>query len=1468
MKESEERECMFKKKLIRYGLCTGLVLSMTAAQPLNVMAASDSQIVEETQEADAILNGAEESLQQIPETETVQIPADAEKSEAESEGAEEEKQVEESLQKFSDVQPETEALTDSPVSETESQADNSMNVVQAQTETNEAQINVLSVPADDEVNSKDEHGCFTVPTAIMPVDENGNCTLPDGTYELPFRMLMHPKNSSAPDKDETTEPYGNPKYMQASMGNQTFSTWTSGTEMNYATLTVRDGEARITLNWPAGVGCSMFNWYEDKSGYENGDAKGGFPGDSEQGEPNQDGAAYTYEADYYTYGQLVDAITSITFTVPSENPLIYVSIQAAGMANSTQDGAIALYWNKLETVEIDEALPEEIQITGLSEMTEGDSAVFTAAVLPEQAEQAVVWNSSDESVATVDNEGTVAALKAGSVTITAKSSADSNVKSSFNVTVKEKDSETPDNPDGPEVTDALVLQFNELEEYVFALNPQEYFLNSSAYTDVAQNLYADKFNELYIELRNWITESEKVIAAAGNTIPEEQREEFEAELLEWDKKLADPEYFGRIYSSTVLAKGHRYSVPIKIYDAGETTATTPLGQETTVKTIGAENEYLKNILNGQNATVTVETDSNGFSQYVIQYPAKSKAENGDRIAITDPDKKSTNIKSASSLSSGSKITTWALYEGYYLNFKLTDGETKEKTDYPIVIVLDWANAEDTTPDAAVDLSTLQMLISSVSQRAQGNYPNSYASAYPKEASEAIIESGLLERAQEAVKKEDITQEEADRLENEIISAFSSYRTITEEIKLFSNRIAELNASAYTADSYDNLVKYAELAEEAIENYIYIVYRTPGGNAESQYPDGPDAWTQEERELAAYTNPATGTAWSTDPADGDTVMQEMFSMYLMSGQYAPAANEVYERFFELEDALVSLTDLKAAIADGEKYEMQEGEYTATSFANFTEALGSAREVLAGADATQEEVNTAVSTLNASVESLVSLTGLKTAITEAEKYEALEDDYTTTSFASFTEALESAREVLADADATKEQINTAVEELNDAVSGLTKRADKTELKAALDEANEIVKQTDKYTEASLSIYQAAIDTAQSAYDRVNISQAQVDQAAETLLAAKGDLVEISSEELDINNLADGTYSVVVNLWHASQDQESMGNAALYHTAVLTVDDGVYTLRISGHTMTVSGQTGALDALRIVPDGSEPLGDGSNYVEQEILQDGDDYYIDVVLDTSDGLSEYYYSGIKVHTVTEDGTIGYPMGQTWVANRVRISWDTITVLDVESYPAFSATDSATGVTVSAPAGALPEGTILEVTKITDADRIAEIETAFGTLVTENTAYEISLYIVENGERQSVEPANNMELTITLPVPEGYDTSKLACYYLDENNYVNELSGTLDGSFYTVVNGKIGTYAMAEKTGRDSNYTVNTNRPGMTTTTGTRPTATTTTGRTSTVKTGDETQRMLYVFLLLAAACAGSGCVLVIRRRRPQDER
>ena len=57
----------------------------------------------------------------------------------------------------------------------------------------------------------------------------------------------------------------------------------------------------------------------------------------------------------------------------------------------------------------------------LLELEEGETGQLTATVLPEDAtDKSVVWFSSDESVATVDQEGKVTAVKAGEAIITAK----------------------------------------------------------------------------------------------------------------------------------------------------------------------------------------------------------------------------------------------------------------------------------------------------------------------------------------------------------------------------------------------------------------------------------------------------------------------------------------------------------------------------------------------------------------------------------------------------------------------------------------------------------------------------------------------------------------------------------------------------------------------------------------------------------------------------------------------------------------------------------------------------------------------------------------------------------------------------------------------------------------------------------------------------------------------------------------
>ncbi|MBP3362021.1 MAG: S8 family serine peptidase [Clostridia bacterium] len=74
-------------------------------------------------------------------------------------------------------------------------------------------------------------------------------------------------------------------------------------------------------------------------------------------------------------------------------------------------------------------------------MTEADSTQLSASVLPENASnRTVTWSSSDSSVATVSDKGTVNALKAGKATITAETV--NGLKAVCVITVNEKQIET------------------------------------------------------------------------------------------------------------------------------------------------------------------------------------------------------------------------------------------------------------------------------------------------------------------------------------------------------------------------------------------------------------------------------------------------------------------------------------------------------------------------------------------------------------------------------------------------------------------------------------------------------------------------------------------------------------------------------------------------------------------------------------------------------------------------------------------------------------------------------------------------------------------------------------------------------------------------------------------------------------------------------------------------------------------
>ena len=211
------------------------------------------------------------------------------------------------------------------------------------------------------------------------------------------------------------------------------------------------------------------------------------------------------------------------------------------------------------------------------------------------------------------------------------------------------------------------------------------------------------------------------------------------------------------------------------------------------------------------------------------------------------------------------------------------------------------------------------------------------------------------------------------------------------------------------------------------------------------------------------------------------------------------------------ALVDKTALQNKVNEINGEGLEDADYTPESWQVLEDALEAAEAVLADADATQEEVDDALADLTDARDGLVPVvdkTALQNKVNEING-EGLEDaDYTPESWQVLEDALEAAEAVLADADATQEEVDDALADLTDARDGLVPVVDKTALQNKVNEINGEGLEDADYTPESWQVLEDALEAAEAVLADADATQEEVDNALADLQAARAALVLQSS------------------------------------------------------------------------------------------------------------------------------------------------------------------------------------------------------------------------------------------------------------------------------------------------------------------------------------------------------------------------
>ena len=241
-----------------------------------------------------------------------------------------------------------------------------------------------------------------------------------------------------------------------------------------------------------------------------------------------------------------------------------------------------------------------------------------------------------------------------------------------------------------------------------------------------------------------------------------------------------------------------------------------------------------------------------------------------------------------------------------------------------------------------------------------------------------------------------------------------------------------------------------------------------------------------------------------------------------------ANHTIEVTFAKDELTIAKENLLATINTANKKLAETEQYTPSSLKDLEEAVKAAQAIYDDPNADQDKVDKAKANVEAKLAALKAKAkkdALNLAIIAAEGDAALVDKYTEESIEKLQKAIDEAKEVLADENASQEEVDAAEKAVQAAQKALVEKetpkpeapVKKDELKAAVEDATKVVGDTEQYTEESLAALQAAIDKAIAVLDNPEATQAEIDAAVKSVKEAK-EALKVKEDKKDDNNKGD--------------------------------------------------------------------------------------------------------------------------------------------------------------------------------------------------------------------------------------------------------------------------------------------------------------------------------------------------------------